>query len=236
MNQSIEFFMPIAITTVGAIETALIWIGCYFLGAIPFGFIAGKLKGVDLRTQGSGNIGATNAYRVLGKGWGVAVFLLDFAKAFVPLFVLGRALSDRLGALPSDMALVVGGICAVVGHNYSPFLGFKGGKGMAAGAGFLAALMPAALGCCAGLWALVFVVTRYVSVASIASACLLPLAAWFFYPEKPAFWCFSLVLAGMNVWRHRPNITRLMKGTEHRLVFRKKENDIAAPDTKESRT
>jgi len=141
-----EPFATISSGSAGSMSSAGmigLWLLAFLIGGIPFGFIAGKLNGIDVRNQGSGNIGATNVFRVVGKGWGIFVFILDFIKAFLPLN-LYRYYFAGIENLPVevDLFLLVSGVLAVVGHNYSPYLGFKGGKGMATSAGFLAGLIP----------------------------------------------------------------------------------------------
>jgi len=196
-----------------------LWLLAFLIGGIPFGFIAGKLNGIDVRNQGSGNIGATNVFRVVGKGWGIFVFILDFIKAFLPLY-LYRYYFAGIENLPVevDLFLLVSGVLAVVGHNYSPYLGFKGGKGMATSAGFLAGLIPWSLLVCFSAWLIVFLTTRYVSLASIAAGIALPLGTWFFYPSQTWLLTASLFLGIMSVWRHRSNIKKLRAGTEHRFA------------------
>jgi len=196
---------------------SLLWLATFVLGGIPFGFLAGKLNGIDVRNEGSGNIGATNVFRTVGKGWGIAVFLLDFLKAFIPLLVY-RWMLNRTD-MPMDLHafLIVAGVLAVLGHNYSPFLGFKGGKGMATSAGFLFALLPVALGVCLLGWMIVFATTRYVSLASIVSGLLLPPTVFVLYPGEHWLLGAAVALALLSVWRHRTNIRRLKEGTEHRF-------------------
>ncbi|MEO0454421.1 MAG: glycerol-3-phosphate 1-O-acyltransferase PlsY [Verrucomicrobiota bacterium] len=195
---------------------------CYFVGGIPFGLLVGRIKGVDLRLEGSKNIGATNAYRVLGKGWGITVFLLDFLKGYTPL-AFASYLFIEGGMVPKDLFLVLGGVGAVVGHNFSIFLKFKGGKGMATSAGVLLAWVPISLLVCISLWIIITAVTRYVSLASIAASIVLPISTIIAYQGQWSFMGASLILGAMSVWRHRVNIQRLRDGTEHRFGQKKKE-------------
>ncbi|MBX2825213.1 MAG: glycerol-3-phosphate 1-O-acyltransferase PlsY [Gammaproteobacteria bacterium] len=200
------------------LEISGLWLLAFLIGGIPFGYIAGKLNGIDVRNEGSGNIGATNVFRVVGKGWGLGVFALDFLKAFLPLliyrqtFVAGYSLP-----VEGDLFLLVAGVLTVVGHNYSPYLGFKGGKGMATSAGFLAGLIPWSLLVCFSAWLVVFLSTRYVSLASIIAGIALPIGTWIFYPSQWWLFAASLFLGVMSVWRHRSNIQKLRAGTEHRF-------------------
>lgn len=203
----------------------LIAIGSYLLGSIPFGYLAGRLCGVDIRTKGSGNIGATNALRVLGKKWGYAVFLLDFLKAWLPVKLAlgwGIALMVHPASAPGALA----GLCALLGHSFPVWLGFKGGKGIASSAGVIVGLfsLPVFL-ICLGLWLLLFTATRYVSVASIVASAALPVAVFTLYRLHRADWLgltVSVVMAALAIWRHRSNIVRLRAGTEPRFERKKK--------------
>jgi glycerol-3-phosphate acyltransferase PlsY len=202
----------------------LIAVGSYLLGSIPFGYLAGRLCGIDIRTKGSGNIGATNALRVLGKKWGYGVFLLDFLKAWFPVKLAlgwGIALMVHPASAPGALA----GLCALIGHSFPVWLGFKGGKGIASSAGVIVGLfsLPVFL-ICLGLWLLIFTVTRYVSVASVVAAAALPVAVGILYYFHRADWLgltVSIVMAALAIWRHRSNIVRLRDGTEPRFERKK---------------
>lgn len=200
-----------------------VMVGSFLIGGIPFGFIAGKMRGIDLRQAGSGNIGATNAIRVLGKAWGLPVFALDVLKAFVPLVVLQQVLAGKPGLFPFDaqLVLILVAVAAVLGHNYCPYLGFKGGKGMATSAGVLLALLPWSCVACFAVFGLVFSISRYVSLASLLTSVALPVATYFFYPDKSWFLLMAALLGAMAIWRHRGNITRLRQGTELRFGDKK---------------
>ncbi len=195
----------------------------YMLGAIPFGFLVAKARGVDIRKEGSGNIGATNVFRVVGKGYGVAVFVLDFLKGMIPVLASGSIyLMAGETESPGTWVPLLAALASILGHNYSFWLGFKGGKGIATSAGALLALMPLVMLGGLLLWVLVFAVSRYVSLASIAAALALPALIWTFaatgvVPLDPYLLLFSVVIAALAVWRHRSNIRRLMDGTEHRM-------------------
>jgi glycerol-3-phosphate acyltransferase PlsY len=190
----------------------------YLLGSIPTGFLVARWMNVDITKVGSGNIGATNVFRILGKGPGSLVLLTDLAKgALAVLFVPAAAVAlARAGSpwLPATAA-----IGAVLGHNYTPWLGFKGGKGIATSAGALAALVPVAFLVIFVTWIVVFAASRYVSLASIASAVVLPFATALSTPVAVRWPLVGLtsVLSFLAVWRHRPNIRRLMDGTENRF-------------------
>jgi glycerol-3-phosphate acyltransferase PlsY len=194
-------------------------VAAFLIGGIPFGYIAGRMRGIDLRKEGSCNIGATNAVRVLGKAWGLPVFVLDVLKAVVPVLILKTWAVDHPGFFPGDeqWISISAGLVAVLGHNFCPYLGFKGGKGMATSAGVLLALMPLSCVACVLLWTLVFWGSRYVSLASIAAAGVLPVATFFLYPGKLGYFSLALILGVLAIWRHRGNIARLRAGTENRF-------------------
>jgi len=204
---------------VGILSTLLLV--SYLIGGIPFGYFAGNCKGIDIRKEGSGNIGATNVFRVMGKKWGSAVFTLDFLKAFLPVFIVKWALARNLvGPLPlsAELVSILVGIATVVGHNYTPYLGFKGGKGMSSSAGFLLALLPPVFVCCLLTWWILFFATRYVSIGSIMASIMVPTATLYFYPGQYWYLGLALVLCILGIWRHRSNIQRLLNGTENRFV------------------
>lgn len=232
----------------------------FLLGSIPFGLFIARLKGIDIRQHGSGNIGATNVLRVIGKKYGITCLLLDALKGFVPVVIAlnlvqlaGRKAGIPVPALDAfalhlpaaqqltgQLVHVLTGLAAILGHNYSPWVGFKGGKGIATSAGVLLALMPAAVVLLIGVWLLVFATTRYVSVASIAAAAALPVlthvGARFHHVNNdkrlPTLWeagtwnkplfVFSVIIAALAIWKHRANIQRLLNGTEHRFERKKK--------------
>lgn len=203
----------------------LIAVGSYLIGSIPFGYLAGRLCGIDIRTKGSGNIGATNALRVLGKKWGYSVFLLDFLKAWLPVKLAlgwGIALMVHPASAPGALA----GLCALLGHSFPIWLGFKGGKGIASSAGVMVGLFSLAVFLvCLGMWLLLFTVTRYVSIASIVAAISLPAAVGILVLLHRADWLgftVSVVMAALAIWRHRSNIVRLRAGTEPRFERKKK--------------
>lgn len=200
-------------------------IAAYLLGAIPTAYIFGRLlKGLDIRQHGSGNMGATNAFRVLGKGPGIAVLLIDIVKGIIPVAVISPALgvADPLG-------LVIVGLIAVAGHNWTCFLQFKGGKGIATSLGVLigltleiSGLRPVLLGT-VGVWLVLFLAFGYVSLASLAAAIALPIFAImcnapFAVISLAIFLCVFIVL------RHRSNLGRLLKGQENRVVLFKKKS------------
>jgi glycerol-3-phosphate acyltransferase PlsY len=189
----------------------------FALGSIPFGVLAGKLKGIDVREKGSGNVGATNVTRVLGREWGLLVFLFDCGKGFL----VPWASFFFLGASPErssqDLYRAVTGLAAILGHMFSPWLGGRGGKGVATGTGVLAACLPKTLWVAAPVWLLFFLATRIVSVASLAASIAVPVASWLLYPDRPWLWFFSVTSALLVLLKHRKNLERLFAGTEHRF-------------------
>ena len=196
--------------------------GSYLLGSIPFGYLIGRIAGIDVRKVGSCNIGATNVVRVLGKRYGYAVFLLDFFKGFgaVRLSMLLAMRSPPSWNSP-ELFGIIAAVSCVVGHSYPLWLKFKGGKGVATSAGALFALTAIGGLIGLGIWIVIFWLTRYVSVASITAALLLPVVilviSW--RDERPmAIFYFSLCAAAVVIWRHRSNLSRLMRGTEPRFT------------------
>jgi glycerol-3-phosphate acyltransferase PlsY len=205
----------------------------YLLGSIPTGFLVAKARGIDIRAAGSGNIGATNAMRVLGKPAGIFVLLMDALKGFiaccfgglVAIYLLnGMNGMHSIGDDSSDAEFnsllylpIVAGIFAILGHNYTCWLKFKGGKGIATSAGVYLALAPWALLIGVVVFVLGVLLTRYVSVGSIAAALALSAAVWVLPPHNILLGIVTTVLGLMAIYKHRGNIQRLMAGTESRL-------------------
>jgi len=199
-------------------------VGAYLLGSIPTGFLVAKARGVDIRAVGSGNIGATNVFRTLGKTAGVFVLVVDALKGYVACRFIGDWVARLFGG-SADMALqeyfsIVAGFCSVLGHNFTCWLHFKGGKGIATSAGVLLALFPKALLCAAGVWVVVVTVSRYVSLASITAAIWLPFLVWWFYFSELLIGV-AVIMAALAVFRHKDNIRRWAKGTENRIGEKK---------------
>ena len=195
----------------------------YLLGAIPNGLLIARTKGVDIRRVGSGNIGATNVFRSVSKTLGIVTFVLDALKGWVPAWVFPIMVA-RVTAVeaPSWLGIVYAAL-AIAGHTWPVYLNFKGGKGVATSAGALIGLAPGAVGIGFLVWAVVFLVSRYVSVASIAAAVAVSAAAWWLYRcQGPVLPVFLTILGVVIVVRHKTNIQRLMTGAEHRFEFRKK--------------
>jgi glycerol-3-phosphate acyltransferase PlsY len=194
----------------------------YFLGSFPAGYFAGRLAGVDVRSVGSGNIGATNVLRVLGKRWGYPVFLLDALKGFVAVRVALFLARHSPGAQPyAEYIAILAAMMSVTGHMFPVWLGFKGGKGVATSAGAVIGLMPLVVPFVFLVWIIVFEISRYVSLASIVASIFLPiivsLFAYWKFIDTAAFIYFSVIAAVLVLWRHRSNLSRLRQGTEQRF-------------------
>ncbi len=187
-------------------------VASYLVGAIPTSFVVVRaVKGVDLRTVGSGNLGATNLYRLLGWRYAIPVGIFDILKGAIPVAVFGPLAG--LGALGSTAL----GVIAVAGHVFSAFVSFKGGKGVATGGGVILGLAPLAFLVALAVWIVVVRVSGYVSLGSILSALVLPPAIWLLHPGRREIVLPVAVLALLVVWLHRANIRRLLDGTENRF-------------------
>jgi acyl phosphate:glycerol-3-phosphate acyltransferase len=220
----------------------------FLLGSIPFGLVIARAKGINIREHGSGNIGATNVLRVVGKKSGIICLLLDALKGLIPVLIAIslirfygmrnplsisalRPYSQDFPMLTAQVFQVLTGLCAILGHNYSPWVNFRGGKGIATSAGVLIALMPAAIVILIVVWLTVFGISRYVSLSSLIAAAVLPLVtlwgSWLHGKiqngtwNKPLF-IFTLIIAILAIWKHRANIERLRAGTEHRFTRKAK--------------
>ncbi len=195
----------------------------YVLGATPSGYLVGKACGIDVRTAGSGNIGATNVVRILGRNAGAVVLAADALKGFVAarwIPLLAMHIFPSPFATRENLALV-GGVAAILGHVYTFWLYFKGGKGIATTGGVVLAWAPVACLTAVGLWGLVLAVSKYVSLASIAAAIILPFAVWFSTHSTN----LTLAMTGLSllaIYKHKANIQRLLKGTERRTGERTK--------------
>lgn len=199
----------------GMIETILALGLGFLLGSLPCGFWLARAKGVDIRKKGSGNIGATNVGRILGKEWGYLVFALDALKGWLAVWLAAEFLQA------GDAGSVLTGMAAVAGHVFSPWLEFKGGKGVATSAGVLLGLAPAVLLATAAVWGISFAWKRIVSVSSLLAATAFPFLVLWLEPGRHALLLAALALAGLVWYRHRDNLQRLMAGTEN--GFGKKE-------------
>jgi glycerol-3-phosphate acyltransferase PlsY len=213
------------VETLSYVTTALV---AYLLGSVPTGFLVAQAKGIDIRSVGSGNIGATNVFRILGKPAGVLVLLVDAVKGFLACAVVPMLLY-RLWGSPQDPAhhlrewlAITGGLAAVLGHNYTVWLWFRGGKGIATSAGVLIALVPYALLAILAVWIVVFALTRYVSLGSIAASFSLPFMVWLVQRGSSTMVLITAAMAVLAIYKHRGNIRRLLRGTEDRIQWRRK--------------
>jgi len=205
------------------VTLAAVLIASYLLGSIPFGYLAGRLVGIDIRKVGSGNVGATNVVRVLGKRYGYPVFALDFLKGFGAVKISMLMAPGRPPEWNSPEILgILAAMSSVLGHLYPPWLKFNGGKGVATSAGALLALTPVATLIGIAIWIIVFWLTRYVSLASITAAVVLPIVILVVRSHdqnngRPLVYS-SVCLAAVVIWRHRSNLSRLIRGTEPRFT------------------
>ncbi len=184
----------------------------YFIGSIPTGYLVARAKGIDIRTVGSGNIGATNAFRVLGKGPGAFVLLADALKGYIAC----RYAVFPLQGPAMESHHICAGLAAILGHNYTCWLRFKGGKGIATSAGVMVALVPMALLIALAGFVVVFSITRYVSLGSITAAVLLPIGALLTH-SSPRMIVVTSLVGALAIYKHRGNIQRLLNGTENRI-------------------
>jgi acyl phosphate:glycerol-3-phosphate acyltransferase len=196
----------------------------YLLGSIPTGFLVAKAKGIDIRKTGSGNIGATNAMRVLGKPAGIFVLLMDALKGFgaiwlCHIWICASIPPQLIGTQQAnyEKLSIVAGIFVVLGHNYTCWLKFKGGKGIATSAGVFLALAPWAVLVAFVVFIFAVALTKYVSVGSIAAAIALPATVWIMSPQNLFLGIVTTALGALAIYKHKANIQRLMAGTENRL-------------------
>ncbi len=197
----------------------------YLLGSIPSGYLAGLARGIDIRAVGSGNIGATNVFRMLGRKAGILVLVTDGLKGWlavklVPYLVVQALSPGAWSESGAEYLKITAGMCAILGHNYTCWLKFKGGKGIATTAGVLAGLIMPAFVAGLAVWIVVCLLTRYVSVASIAAAVTLPIATW----KAGLSHRLILIAAAMGllaIYKHKTNIQRLMHGTENKIGVKK---------------
>lgn len=194
-------------------------VSSYFIGSIPWGLIiSSKFYRTDLRQHGSGNIGFTNAFRILGPIGGAIIFAGDFSKGLFSVL-----LAKSLGA--PDYILVLSGLAAILGHNWSIFLRFSGGRGVSTAAGVILALTPAIVAILLAIWLVVLALSRYVSLASISVALAFPMLMLYFFSNHPWHVAFSLLASLVVILKHRPNIKRLLAGNELRISFGPKKED-----------
>lgn len=206
-----------------AIRLSLILAGSYLVGAIPFSLIVSKLfYHVDLRNEGSGNLGATNTYRVLGWKAGLAAAILDIAKGSAAVGLAALLTPAGFEPLQRDWLLIAAALASVLGHSYSPYVRMRGGKGVATAAGALLFITPLAWPFLLFTIIAVTVLTGYVSLGSITAATFFPILCFLFYSDRPAVLLASFLIAGLVIWRHRSNISRLRRGEESKMAFGKK--------------
>lgn len=200
-----------------ALRVALLIVTSYFLGAIPFSYIAGRLiRGIDLRDHGSGNLGAANTFRVLGKGAAIPVLLADIGKGYLAVKLVS------MYGLEGYQYILIAALIVIIGHNYSVFVQFAGGKGVGTTAGTFLAMAPYAVLICLGIWIVLLMISRIVSVASMISASCLPLAITIMNRVTScsthiSVFYLSVVAALFVIYKHRSNIRRLREGTEKRI-------------------
>ncbi|HHV78181.1 MAG TPA: glycerol-3-phosphate 1-O-acyltransferase PlsY [Firmicutes bacterium] len=192
-------------------RTILVLVSCYLLGSVPWGVIVGRKHGVDVLSRGSGSTGATNVYRTVGKKAAALVLVLDVVKGCA-----GPLIGGRLSALNPDIGAVLGGVAAIAGHCYSPFLGFKGGKGVATSAGAALVILYRFIPIGLAIFAVIAIITRYASLASLTAVTTV-VGMVLFSCESFAYKAFALVAAAIIFYRHIPNIKRLMSGRENRI-------------------
>ncbi|MDF7825629.1 glycerol-3-phosphate 1-O-acyltransferase PlsY [Pontiellaceae bacterium B12227] len=193
----------------------LLTILAYLFGAIPFGLLVAKSRGVNIREHGSGNIGATNVFRVVGKSWGVFTMILDALKGFIPAFFF-----PMFGNVEPVYGVLFG-FMAIIGHTFPIYLKFKGGKGVATSAGMLLGVAPVAIGVGLFVFIITVVTSRYVSLASILAAIAVGIAVWFEGDKVLVVKVAISIMSFLVIWLHRANIKRLMNGTENRFGKKK---------------
>jgi glycerol-3-phosphate acyltransferase PlsY len=202
------------------LRVAIVMVVGYLLGGIPFGaIIAGGIYKTDITKLGSGATGGTNVLRSLGWRAAVPVGLLDIAKGSAAAIVARLVADPTWGLAGSDMLVIVAGVCAMLGHMYSPYFKLRGGKGIATAAGAAILLMPMVLPPLILLFAAIVSIWRIVSVGSLVTVAFLPLATWLLYPDRPVLLVFAAVAVVLVYWAHRSNIGRLMRGEEPRTTI-----------------
>lgn len=200
------------------IRIAAVVVASYLIGGVPWALIIGKrFYGIDPREHGSGNLGATNVFRVLGARAGGTTLALDALKGALAVLVSSFVVTDTFGIAARDWTAVGAMMVAVLGHAYSPYIGFKGGKGVATSAGGLLVLTPLAVAIELLLFVAVTATTRMVSLGSVVIAIAYPVLVFVLYPRSPSLMTVSVVLAALVLWRHRTNIVRIARGEESRV-------------------
>lgn len=208
---------------------AVLFVGAYLLGSIPFGLLVARAKGIDLTKVGSGNVGATNVNRALGKEWGIATFIMDMVKGFLPAMVARMLIKEPVGGFDPQALWLLVGMTAVFGHAKSIFWGFKGGKGISTSMGVCLAATPLVAIACFSLFVVVLAVTRYMSVASMVAVPASVPFTWLFPNHSQQLLPLYGVLSVAVVVLHRKNIQRLREGTEPKFRFESKKNKSEDP-------
>ncbi len=202
-------------------QYVIAFIVIYLFASIPWGFILGKMQGIDIREHGSKNVGATNVNRVLGKKWALLCFFLDFLKGLIPVLAIRQVMPD------AEYATVLAAFAAFAGHVWTIYLKFKGGKGIATSAGIITAISWPSYVIPMTLWIIVFYASRYVSLASILAAIFVPVVAYFIGVTGSEM-ILLCVIAVLAVVKHSSNIKRLLNGTESRFEKKKKEKEVSS--------
>lgn len=198
-------------------------LAAYLVGSIPWAVIVVKIFWKqDIRTLGSGNTGATNVLRVFGTAPGLAVLFLDALKGAVGVWLALLFVPAEWAVAGKDWFSVLGAMAAVAGHSFSPFIGFRGGKGVATAAGAIVSVAPKVAPVMVIIFVVVVAIWKYVSLGSIVIAALFPGVSWLLYPDRYALLLFSIVVAALVIWRHRSNIGRIRRGEESRITFRRR--------------
>ena len=216
-----------------AITLTAIAVLSYLLGAIPFAYLIGRINGVDIRKHGSGNVGATNVTRTVGKGAGRLCFLCDLLKGMIPVLVVKILIDKQVIEDPYAIALLLAAFCPIAGHMWSIFLKFKGGKGISTAGGGLLILAPWSFLTAIIVWVVVFLYSRFVSLASILAAAVMGLSVVVYSAaiescHKPAaIQIYLVLLAILTILKHISNIKRLLNGTENRFEKKKKVEEPA---------
>lgn len=210
----------------------------YFLGAIPFAYLIGRINGVDIRKHGSGNVGATNVTRTVGKGAGRFCFLCDLLKGLIPVLVVTILIEKKVIEDPYAIALLLAAFCPIAGHMWSIFLKFKGGKGISTAGGGLLILAPWSFLTAIIFWVFIFLYSRFVSLASILAAAIMGISvvaysAFGWYEMPAAIQIYLVLLAILAILKHISNIKRLLNGTESRFEKKKKPEEPAVEPDKE---
>ncbi len=200
------------------ITSILVLLLSYLIGSIMSGDLVARIKKVDLRSRGSGNVGATNVFRTMGTSYGIIVLVADALKGVIAV-LLGVWVNTYFGY--SSELPICSGILAIMGHNWPIYAKFKGGKGIATSLGVIIALSPQSLLVALPVWLLAFFISGYVSVGSILAAIAYPVSVFIFYPNQLYLQIFALVAGGLAVYRHRVNIQRLLHGEENRILYKK---------------